>query len=262
MSKAIRVFGYTDIHWSDRDEQAMAVAMAAQRRFRPDITVIGGDLLNCDSFKRHARRKIDEDHEYDYINSELKPARRFLDAVQKHTTQRLIMLEGNHDAWFERWIVNTDGAHGLRSLLPRRFLSCNAKGDKRKCWTYVSFGPEKPERECAYRLRHDLIVTHGWCAPKYAARHHLDRARDISVIFHHTHRFDRCVVPLFRGGIIEAFSAGCLCKRKPMYAHNGAPTDWVHGFWVAFLGKQSYTAYPVTIKKGSAVLPDGTEVKT
>jgi len=252
---ARRVFGYTDIHWSDRDEHALAIAQHAQGIFAPDVTVLGGDLLNCTAFSRHPKRKLDHDEGYDYLESELKPANRFLDEVQRWTRDETVLLEGNHDEWFERWIRNTEGAMGLQSLLPSRYLC------QRDAFRYVSFSPGRDKRQCNYQLAPFLVATHGWCAPKYAAQHHLDRAKDISVIFHHTHRFDDRAVPLFRGGPIRATSAGCLCKRIPMYAHNGSPTDWTHGFWVAFVGRQSFTVYPVLIANGSAVLPDGTEVR-
>ena len=38
---AQRVFGYTDIHWSDRDERALAVAMKAQELFQQAAQVVG-----------------------------------------------------------------------------------------------------------------------------------------------------------------------------------------------------------------------------
>jgi len=254
---AVRVFGFTDIHWSERDERALEIAKAAQRQFKPDITVIGGDLLNCTAFSRHPKRILDEDDTYDYTTGELDPAAKFLDEVQANTERETVMLAGNHDEWFERWIRNTEGGLAFRSQLPSRYFP---KG--RENFKYISFSPRQDNRNCYYKLKNDVIVTHGWCAPKYAAQHHLDKARDVSVIFHHTHRFDHRAGTLFRDKrVIEAFSAGCLCKQVPMYAHNGAPTDWVLGFWVAFIGKRSWTGYPIPIKRYEAVLPDGTQIK-
>lgn len=64
------------------------------------------------------------------------------------------------------------------------------------------------------------------------------------------------------GKMVGAWSAGCLCARTPIYAHGGAPTEWSHGFWVAYIGRDSFTVYTVPIfDKGYAVLPDGKEVK-
>jgi predicted phosphodiesterase len=256
VEKAKRIFGYTDIHWSDRDEHALSLAESAQRHFKPDTTVIGGDLLNCGPFARHPKTKIDDDDELDYLDGELKPASAFLDRVQKHTKDKTIMLEGNHDEWFERWIRRTDGGLALRSLMPSRFLSRD-----RRNFTFVPFTKTKPGRLGGIFLHRELMVVHGWAAPKHAAEWHLQRAKPYSIIYHHTHRYDNRAATMANGELVEAMSAGCLCRHIPIYAHNGSPTEWTHGFWVAYVGKKSFTMYPIVIKRGSAVLPDGKEIR-
>ena len=255
MKRATRVFGYTDIHWSDRDERALAVAEAAQRAFKPDRTIIGGDLCNCGPFSRHPKRTFDEDAQYDLVETELAPASKFIDRVQAHTVQDTVFLVGNHDEWLEQWLMSL-GNRGLRSLVPARYFAKD-----RKAFSVVPFNPRDRVRSGHVRLRPDLIVVHGWATPKYAAQRHLELAKNVSVIFHHTHRWDHRAGQPFRGPSIEAFSAGCLCKRKPIYAHGGSPSDWVHGFWVAYIGRRSYTAYPVKITGAGTVLPDGREVR-
>ena len=42
-----------DIHFIERDEQALAVAMQAVRMLKPDTLIIGGDLLTCGYFSSH-----------------------------------------------------------------------------------------------------------------------------------------------------------------------------------------------------------------
>lgn len=254
---ARKVFGYTDIHWSDRDEQALEVAMKAQRLFKPDISVIGGDLINAGPFSRHPKTKIDADEEYDLITTELDPANQFLNYVQKHTRHHTFMLEGNHDEWVERWIVRTD-AHGrFGSLLPSRYFTSN-----RKKFSYIPFTKLDGDRRGALQLTPQLLVVHGWATPKYAAQRHIELAKPYSIIYHHTHRYDNRIVPMYDGKLCEGMNAGCLCKKSPIYAHNGSPTEWVHGFWVAYLGSNSHTLYPVPIhESGFAVMPDGKEVK-
>lgn len=253
---ALRIFGYTDIHWSERDEVALETAMAAQRAFKPDWTIVGGDLLNCGPYTRHGISTFKETRGYDLIESELKPASAFLDYVQKNTRDgRLSVIEGNHDAWLERFLCNIPGGDSFSSLLPSKFLMA----DRKNAW-YVPWA--KPNGGQGYvRLGPQLIATHGWAAPKYAAERHLQMAKPYSVIYHHTHRAETRTAPMFDGKYVSAWNAGCLCKRQPMYRHGGAPTDWTHGFWVAYIGAKSFTVYPVLIEKGYAVMPDGREVK-
>lgn len=253
--KVIRWFGFPDIHWSDRDPGALAVAQAAHRAFRPDRTILMGDLLNCGPFSRHPKHKIDEDDQYDLLETELKPAARFLDKVQKYTKQDTVCLEGNHDEWIERWIMRTDGGRGLQSLLPSRYLVRD-----RRNFRYIPYCKTTRGRLGGFMLSKRLLAVHGWATTKHAAKRHLDLAKPYSIIFGDTHRFDYRVESMADGNIVEAMSAGCLCKRIPIYAHNGCPTEWTHGFWVAYLGKTSFSLYPVPIKKGCAVLPDGQEI--
>lgn len=253
--KTTRVFGFPDIHWSDRDPGALAVAQAAHRAFRPDRTILMGDLLNCGPFSRHPKHKIDEDDQYDLLESELKPAAKFLDQVQRYTNQDTVVLEGNHDEWIERWIMRTAGGRGLQSLRPSVFLS---RGRER--FRFIPYSRLSGARLGGVRLGNRLLAIHGWAATKYAAKRHLDLAKPYSIIFGHTHRFDYRVESMADGNVVEAMSAGCLCKRIPIYAHNGCPTEWTHGFWVAYLGHRSFSLYPVPIKRGCAVLPDGKEI--
>ena len=104
-------------------------------------------------------------------------------------------------------------------------------------------------------------MVHGWCANKYAAQRHLDLAKPYSIIYHHTHRAEMRFATMADGKLCQAMCAGCLCRKQPKYATNGQPSEWTHGFWVAYLGHKSFTMYPVTIVKGCAVMPDGKEIR-
>ena len=253
-----RVIGAGDMHWSDRDLQAIAVFEAAQRRFKPDCTVIGGDLLNCSPFSRHPKTKLSEDVSYDLLETELEPAAAFLKRLARHT-KHLAMLEGNHDEWIERWIRNCDVGRAFRSLLPSAYLG---RGLTPRDWTYVPFTKVAGDRTGRFKLHPKLFTVHGWAANKYAAERHLTRAHPYSVIFHHTHRIESRIQTSLDGKSSGAWSAGCLCKRVPTYAHGGCPTEWSHGFWVAYIGRRSFQVYTVPIlQRNHAVLPDGSEIR-
>jgi hypothetical protein len=255
--QAQRVFGFPDIHWSDRDRRALAVAEAAHRKFKPDRTVIGGDLVCCDPFSSWARKGFDKADTADYLITEIEPANAFLSRIASNTGYRGIdFIEGNHENRVERWLANSKIGKSLRSLTPRNQFS---KG--RKNFRYIPYFAPNEGRMPHVKLARDLIVIHGWCAPKYAAQHHMDKARDVSVIYNHTHRPDKRWAKTWSGKPIMAMSAGCLCNLSPKYAHGGSPTDWGHGFWVAYVGTRSWTVYDVMINhRYEAVLPDGTEV--
>ena len=233
------------------DEVALAVAEKAEEYLKPDLTIVGGDMIDAGPFARHAKIKLDEHKGYDLFTSELEPANKLLDRITKRTS-RIVYLEGNHDSWLSRWAVNEGGSAGsalFNAVAPKRNLSMG-----RKNFTWI-------DNEDYFRLSSRLIAVHGWNAASDSARRHLDQCKPSSIIFHHVHRMQYLAEGVFSEHLpIDAMCAGCLCKKDPLYLH-GAPSKWVHGFGVAFVGKHSHTMYPVKVNGNSAVMPDGHEVR-
>ena len=257
-SKAVRWFGYPDMHMPDHDEEAVAVAEAAQREFKPDNVIVGNDMFNCDQFSRHPKQKIKDGVVKDFEQTSLVPGNAFLDRVQA-STKHTYFLEGNHDAWLERWTVNAGPAgmalHSLTSLK-------NNVSKGRDNFTYIKQEAERNDRVSKVVLHPRLICVHGWCATKYAAGWHREKSPNQSVIFNHTHRMQSDTLTYPESDMpTTAMSAGCLCSTQPEYAHTGGPTGWTHGFWVAYVGKTDFTMYAVPINKGRAILPCGKEVR-
>lgn len=254
-SKSVKkVFFFPDIHWSDRDSVALSVAEAAHSWFKPAITIVQGDLINCDPFARHARSRVDEDEGYALKEGELDPACRFLDRVQKNSG-KTVFIAGNHEAWVERWAAGVGNRAGpaLMSMIdPRQVFS---KGRERFTWV------DYTGRNGLYWLSPFLVVTHGWSACRHAAAKHLEKAGGVSVIYAHTHRVEQHESCDLRGRRVTAACSGCLCQKTPKYRHGGDPSGWAHGFGVAFVGHSGFTYYNIGISGGCAVLPDGTEIR-
>ena len=256
--KARLAFGFPDIHWATRDKTALSIATNAHRLLRPDLTILGGDVWDCTPFSRFGRKSLEEMQNYQrtFCEVEMIPSLRWVNAIAAHT-KRIVWLEGNHDAWLGRWVANAPCADRIGSELlrsPLRYMVDHEKKLEVVPWSNTN------DRLSKFALHPRLITCHGWCANKYAARKHLELSRSKSVIFHHTHRAQReATRDPHTGDIIEAMSAGCLCKRQPIW-QQGVPTDWVHGFWIAYLGRHTYTLFAVRIERGRAVLPDGREV--
>jgi len=258
----LRVFGFPDVHWSDRDEAALGCAERAHRLFKPDITVIGGDLISAPPFSNFPSSTFNEAAAQDWESTELAPAAKFVERLGKQTRDRLYLIEGNHEAHVERWATRLGriGQSIYPMLSPRRRLLEGL--DKRK-HLWVPWA-KYPTETNFLRLRENLVVVHGWSACKHAAAKHLADSRSRSIIFHHTHRRQHVVErDPWDDRPIEAMSAGCLCKLHPIYKTTGV-TQWSHGFWIAYMSRtarRDYTLYGVTISKGRAIMPDGKEIK-
>jgi len=76
-----------------------------------------------------------------------------------------------------------------------------------------------------------------------------------------THRADVSIIQNIwsPGAVIQARSAGCLCKPIPLYG-TGRPVEWVNAFILGYLGRRSDTLYTIPIMDDRCILPDGTEV--
>jgi predicted phosphodiesterase len=255
--KTTKILFFSDTHISaeEGDPRAVEVLKKAIIHLKPDITVAGGDIIDCGGFSRFSKKGFEEDHCGDLIIDEYEPANKLLDFVQKHTKQRTVYLCGNHDTRIEQWLKRTEN-YSLMSLLPMRYLSRD-----RKDFTWVSFHPGKSATSCHYRLSPNLYACHGWAANKYSAEAHLNKARDISILYGHSHRADFRVHTMWDNRPVVAATAGCLCKLSPKYAHNGSPTEWNLGYTVALVKGMQHHIYPVIINKYKAIMPDGKEIK-
>jgi hypothetical protein len=247
-----RVMGFPDPHIPCHDKEAMGVALRAQEYFKPDVTIIGNDFVECTPFTRFPFNKLSETEAKDFKTGTINPANKIIDQIQSNTKLTIFQM-GNHDAWVERWAARGGGTE--KSIYNLVSLEHHLSADRANFIWMKEYG-------MPIKLHKDLNCIHGWSYCRHAAGKHVALSKTKSVIFHHTHRRQVDTIgDYWDGNAVEALSAGCLCKRKPMYRHDKAPTEWVHGFWVAYIGKESYTAYPVLINKGRAVLPDGKEIK-
>ena len=249
---AKKIFFIPDIHWSERDIKAVEACRMAHAHFKPDITVFLGDILNCGPFAAHPKSRLTEDLGYDFQDSELAPAKTFIDEISLRTKELTYIIEGNHDQWVERWAANYHGptARAVYSLIsPRRNL---LRDNDRLRWVH---------NDDSLSLSNLLACVHGWTASKYAAFRHLELSGTRSIVFGHTHRAQQATGrDPWTNKEVEAVSFGCLCKFNPIYMH-GAPTAWSHGYGIAFLGRTSYTLYRGKIQDGYTVLPGGVEIQ-
>jgi hypothetical protein len=254
VGKTYKVFGFPDPHIPDHDPVAMDIAIKAQRYFSPDVTIIGNDFVQCTPFQQHKVNSLKDSSikGRDFSDYTIKPANKIIDRIQDNTSLT-VFQQGNHDAWVERWAARSGqtgkSVHSLVSL--KKNLA-----DNRADFIWM------PEYGVPVKLHEKWYSVHGWSFCKNAASKHRELSKTMNIVFHHTHRKQSD-----SGGnywdesSTEAMSAGCLCMKKPMYKHDKAPTQWVHAFWIGFVGKHSSTRYAVPIENGRAIMPDGKEIK-
>ena len=249
-SKTMLAFG--DVHIPHQNPRAVEVFCRAAERIGPDLVVCLGDVLDCGQFSTHP--PTHGVPETDYVD-DLREANSLLDRIQK-ACGRLVVVEGNHEYRLDRWAaVATEGRGAYSMLAPRMQLT---KG-RAKC-TYVRYG-STGGRYPHYQVNSRIIAVHGWSYARHATKNHLQISQGKSVIHAHTHRADASIIQniWMPGRIIQARSAGCLCKPIPLYG-TGRPVEWVNAFILGYLGRRSDTLYTIPIMDSRCILPDGTEV--
>lgn len=249
-----------DTHFPYQDQVAVDVALKAISLIKPSRVVHLGDLLDCEAFSSHGRKKLSEGEAMDFIAQEITPARAMIDRAMKSTDQ-WIQLEGNHEYRAERWALSNgfSGAAAFNGISPSRLLSEGRSNKEFKWIPYI----EQNKQVSGYKITRDLMAVHGWSFAKHAASVHAERGRGMSVVFGHCHRMQYYATrDHFHNRVVRAFTPGCLAKLQPLYTMgNQPPTEWVHGFAIIYVGKRSWSEYMVKIEKGGCVLPDGREVR-
>lgn len=252
--KARRTFvAAGDNHVPQNNPEAEAVLLSVVRRIKPDLFVHLGDGLDCGQFSAHPPTYGVEETQFD---DDLNAVNGYLDEIQKHVGYTAY-VEGNHEWRIDRWAAKTQEGRGTYTRLsPRINLS---RGRKR--FTYVPYG-SADGRYPHYKVNNRIVAVHGWSFAKNATHRHLEMSQGMSVIHGHTHRAQTSTIQHVWDdrGIIEARSGGCMCKRIPLYG-TGRPVEWVNGFIIGYLGRNSDTMYSITITGDHCILPDGKEVK-
>ncbi len=248
-SKTMLAFG--DLHIPQHNRRAVEVFCRAAERIQPDLVVCLGDLLDCGQFSPHLPTYGVPETEY---LDDLREAGALLDRLQKVCT-RLVVVEGNHEHRLDRWAAATAEGRGAYSMLAPRVQLTRG----RRC-IYVPYG-SADGRYPHYRVNSRIIAVHGWSYARHATKNHLAVSQGKSVIHGHTHRADASIVQNIwsPGRVIEARSAGCLCRPIPLYGA-GRPVEWVNAFILGYLGRRSDTLYTIPIVDDRCILPDGAEV--
>lgn len=257
MSRTVSVC-FTDAHIPFHNPDVMEVIKKVIQTVKPDYSASLGDLLDCSQFSTHEPTPGMEETEFEH---DLDFAKAFLDDIQKHTKQRLILVEGNHEYRTRRWAGKHREARAVLNMIaPHIQLMKTRAGKPRTKASYVHYGSSDGKYP-HYKLNSRVSLIHGWSYARHVTAAHLDKSQGRTVILGHCHRMESKIIQnVWEAGTVQCYAIGCLCQQIPIYG-TGSPVDWTNGFCLGFHGSHSDTFYPIPIVKGSCVLPDGREIK-
>jgi predicted phosphodiesterase len=221
-----------DLHVPYHDERALRVVLKVIKKLQPDYVVQLGDWSDNAAFSRHPRRSDKIDSYKEIVVPAVTQVRQRIEAAAGKA--KLIVTEGNHDFWIERYIL---------SNAPALFGAVNMWED---CgfdrWEVIPYGDFKKVGK--------LYISHDF--EKSGKDAHMDSIRTVggSVLHGHTHRLGWGVLGNAKGAGHVGCSAGWLgLKRHAAYRHKALKNaEWALGFAVAHFDKQGNVfLQPVTI---------------
>ena len=230
-----KVLFLPDIHVPWQDESALKVVREFQKDWKPDITMILGDLVDL-----HTVGKFVSDSDVS-LEAAYDQANDILDTFQPD-----VVFEGNHEVRVRR-PGNIDIRN--RSLLdPRK----NLRIDERK----IRWVPYNNNPKIGAVKTGKLKALHGFWTDQYAARTHA--AAFGCCIFGHTHR--RQIITPGRSPITNTgFNIGCLCKLDMPWQQEKPPMGWLQAFGFAYVRKNGHFSAYVPALKGRHYMIEGKE---
>lgn len=228
-----------DTHAPYHDKRKFNTAVAALKKFKPDILVVLGDFADCYSVSDHSKSP-DRERRLEY---ELYDVNLCLDGLDSVGAKRKEFIMGNHEDRFDRYIANrAPELHGLVSIADELHL-------KERKWNVTPYK--------SYLQIGKLYVTHD-CghAGKYAHYQSQDSFQD-NIVIGHTHRLGYTVVGNAKGVPHVAAMFGWLGDvNKIDYEHRvKVLRNSAHGFGIGYLMNDGCVhIQPVPFVRGGVVI--------
>lgn len=195
-----------DIHYPLHDSKAVQAAYDFGKCLKPDVLVVGGDLVDFAAISRflHNPREVPS------LQREMDGGRALLSLFSGLAKER-IFVGGNHEERLEKFLLrNAPQLLELRCLDLREALGM-------KAWTYVPYP--------AFWKCGRLIVHHGVSYNGTTNAKNLAKFDGHSVAQGHSHRLSQTFHRSLHGQV-SAVEWGCLCDLNPHYCHR---PNWTQG---------------------------------
>lgn len=229
-----------DTHTPWHDVKAWKVLLDFAHDFKPNEIVVLGDFFDiavCSDFAKDPTRVPQ------LLSEETGPGSELLeDLLLTAETEKLVFLEGNHEARIRRYVSERAPAFANR-FSTKELLQLPAKTH------FVPYGVG-----AIYRMP-GWVATHGSIFNKHVAWSML-QAFGCNVIFGHVHRYQHYTSRNVEAQVLQAITPGWLGDVEKAGAYQrDAVSQWNHGF--AFAGwRRNGTAFMqgVLIQDGEAVV--------
>lgn len=211
-------FGYERKHGHKvplHDMRAFGATYAFLEDFKPEVLILGGDMLDCGAISHHNKGKPGRTEGLRLVRDAEELRVEVIKPLEALRPKRMVYIIGNHEGWIDDLI---DGQPELEGLLEVDHLLQLQKWDVLPDGEHMSLGK--------LTFLHGNQLTGGENVAKAAVI-----AYERSVRFMHHHTFSAYTktsaldIKLGRTGI----ACPCLCTKDPKYGE-GKGNRWVQGF--------------------------------
>jgi len=207
LSEDIRnVLVLSDIHFPNHDPEALEAALQYGLDNKVDCIVLNGDILDNEPFTSHlAPPPILSD-----VREWFEMVEEFLDMLIRVFKVPVYWLEGNHDAWYKRYLMKAapllyhDSYYTMSSRLKLR--------EKHIVWL------NEDEILMAGKLpiSHGHMIVKGFFSPVNPAKGVYNKLKS-SMMIGHCHTTSEHSESTLDHQLVTCYSTGCLCTLAPGY---------------------------------------------
>jgi predicted MPP superfamily phosphohydrolase len=211
----MKAFIISDIHIPYQDDRAVGLMLGLQKKLKPDVVVIDGDLLDFSGLSKFSGKPLPIDETRNSILSSIKLIKKM------QNVSEVIFIFGNHEYRFQRAIWDKlpefDSLIDLKTVINKE-LTTEIK-------IIESITPES-----MYMFDDKILIGHFRLLSMHSAftaKRCVDRY-NTSIVQAHTHRLG-AFYKRAMDTTIKGYECGCLCDPNPSYMNY---PNWQQGFLV------------------------------
>lgn len=180
---------------------------------KPDRIICLGDLMDCSYISRFSEG-IAGEQEGKRLKADFEIFKNEMQWLKKHSKQKPIFLEGNHEIRLNKYLDKNPILKGL---------FCLEDYAKEVDVEYI------PLENQPYQLYNDLYITHGICFGTHFCKTMVNKVGN-SIIAGHTHRTQLHSISYPDGRVITGYGIGTLGPVNPDYTAGLRVTEHTHSF--------------------------------
>ena len=216
-----------DTHFPYQDNKAMSVVYKAIRMIKPSAFISLGDLTEGKSVSHWTwkkKKKPSLEYLLPMVDEEIKRVNSEIDRLQMHLdhvgVKERIVLEGNHDIWFNDFV---ESYPYLKGYTFKKAFKFDERG-----WKVI------PHNEPFRYNNSKLVMIHGAFVNQHHAKKHAQTYM-CNVLYGHTHDLQRHTITRYNENgeqaPIQALSLGCLKDMsREVNSFCKSLINWSHAF--------------------------------